>query len=160
MPLKAFMALGHRTFHFSISFCCFLYCLRSSSSTFLRPSEFVFSAGMTSFTVLSTKIPFNMRKHFRSEGSGSSVSSTNLSTEKRSACVLAVCSDTSGSSHCRTSLERKRKKSTEKRSKRTYAPPSLAQHPQFFVPVVARYSCNWCTVAAVLSTCKRPKIPT
>lgn len=66
------------TFHFSISSCCFLYCFNSSSKTFFRPSEFVVKAGMTSFTVFSTKTPLIMRKHFRLSGRGLSVSRTNL----------------------------------------------------------------------------------
>jgi hypothetical protein len=71
------------TFHFSISTCLLLYCLTRSSSTFRRPSEFVLSAGMTSFTVLSTRTPFIIRKHFLSAGSGSRVSSTNLCAHTR-----------------------------------------------------------------------------
>lgn len=70
------------TFHFSISSCWRLYCLTKSSRTFFRPSELVSSAGLTSFTVLSTKTPLIMRKHFRSGGSGLSVSSTSLSNRR------------------------------------------------------------------------------
>lgn len=66
------------TFHFSISCCLLLYCFTRSSKTFLRPSEFVFRAGTTSFTVLSTRTPFIIRKHFRSPESGSRVSRTSL----------------------------------------------------------------------------------
>jgi len=78
------------TFHFSISTCLLLYCLTRSSSTFRRPSEFVLSAGMTSFTVLSTRTPFIIRKHFLSAGSGSRVSSTNLCAHTRAVrkCLL------------------------------------------------------------------------
>lgn len=67
-----------RTFHFSISSCFNLYCLTSSSRVFLSPSELVFRIGTTSFTVLSVRTPLIIRKHFRSPGSGSKVSSTSL----------------------------------------------------------------------------------
>lgn len=67
------------TFHFSISSCCRLYCLTSSSRTFFKPSEFVANAGRTSSTVLSTRTPLIIRKHFRSFGSGVRVSKTSLS---------------------------------------------------------------------------------
>ena len=66
------------TFHFSISSCLSLYCFSRSSRTFFRPSEFVLSAGTTSLTVRSTRTPLIIRKHLRSPGSGSSVSSTSL----------------------------------------------------------------------------------
>ena len=66
------------TFHLSISSCLDLYCLSNSSKTCLRPSEFVFKAGSTPSTVLSTKTPFVSRKHLRPLGSGTSVSTTSL----------------------------------------------------------------------------------
>jgi len=72
-----------RTFHFSISVCLELYCLTKSSNTFFNPSELVFKAGMTSFTVLSTRTPFIIRKHFLSAGRGSRVSSTSLRAQRR-----------------------------------------------------------------------------
>ena len=65
-------------FHLSNSSCLLLYCLTSSSSTCFKPSEFVFKAGRTSFTVLSTRTPLMSRKHFRSWGRGCSDSMTNL----------------------------------------------------------------------------------
>jgi hypothetical protein len=50
------------------------------------------SAGMTSFTVLSTRTPFIIRKHFLSGGSGSRVSSTNLCEHTRAVrkCLLKI----------------------------------------------------------------------
>lgn len=74
------VVIGFRrpTFHLSISSCLDLYCFSNSSRTCFRPSEFVFNAGNTSFTVLSTKTPFVRRKHLRSFGSGTSVSATSL----------------------------------------------------------------------------------
>lgn len=66
------------TFHFSSSSCFNLYCLTRSSRTFFRPSAFVFRAGTTSLTVLSTSTPLIMRKHLRSPGRGSKVSRTSL----------------------------------------------------------------------------------
>jgi hypothetical protein len=70
--------VGEHTFHFSISSCLVLYCLTSSSSAFLRPSELVLRIGTISFTVRSVSTPLIMRKHFRSPGSGSNVSRTSL----------------------------------------------------------------------------------
>jgi len=74
------LAIIHRqlTFHFSISVCLLLYCFTRSSSTFFNPSELTFNAGTTSFTVLSTRTPFIIRKHFLSAGRGSRVSRTSL----------------------------------------------------------------------------------
>ncbi len=66
------------TFHFSSSSCFALYCLTRSSRTFFRPSAFVWSAGTTSLTVLSTKTPLIRRKHLRSSGRGTKVSRTSL----------------------------------------------------------------------------------
>jgi len=77
-------------FHFSNSVCLLVYCLTRSSNTFFSPSEFVFSAGTTSLTVLSTRTPFIIRKHFLSAESGSRVSSTSLWVPKRWAYVPAV----------------------------------------------------------------------
>lgn len=76
------------TFHFSMSSCCRLYCLTSSSRTFFNPSEFVWSAGVTSFTVFSTKTPLTIRKHLRSGGRGASVSSTSLFEQRMSGVAL------------------------------------------------------------------------
>jgi len=69
---------GPHTFHFSISSCLLRYCFTKSSNTFFNPSAFICKAGKTSLTVLSVKTPLIMRKHFRSPGSGVSVSSTSL----------------------------------------------------------------------------------
>jgi len=66
------------TFHFSSSSCLPVYCLSRSSRTFFSPSAFVLSCGRTSLTVLSTKTPLIIRKHFLSPDSGSKVSKTNL----------------------------------------------------------------------------------
>jgi hypothetical protein len=68
-----------RTFHFSMSSCFVLYCLTSSSNAFFKPSELVLRIGTTSLTVRSVKTPLIIRKHLRSPGSGSRVSSTSLS---------------------------------------------------------------------------------
>lgn len=76
------------TFHFSMSSCCRLYCLTSSSRTFFNPSEFIWSAGVTSFTVFSTKTPLTIRKHLRSGGRGVSVSSTSLFEQRMSGVIL------------------------------------------------------------------------
>ena len=78
-----------RTFHFSNSSCFTLYCFSNSFNTFFSPSEFVLSAGITSFTVLSMRTPLIRRKHFRSCGKGSKVSRTSLRSA-RSAVVEAL----------------------------------------------------------------------
>ncbi|KAH8630259.1 hypothetical protein IG631_14836 [Alternaria alternata] len=79
-----------RTFHFSISSCFNLYCLTNSSSACFRPSELVCRIGTTSLTVRSVKTPLIMRKHFRSPGSGCSVSKTSLVFVSISCVVMGI----------------------------------------------------------------------
>ncbi|EZF96379.1 hypothetical protein H113_03415 [Trichophyton rubrum MR1459] len=74
-------------FQLSISSCLLLYCFMSSSRTCLSPSAFVFSEGITSFTVRSTRTPLIMRKHFRSRGRGWRDSITSLDGVSVSVCL-------------------------------------------------------------------------
>lgn len=69
---------GFHTFHLSSSSCFVLYCFTISSKTCFSPSWFVFNAGTTSLTVLSTRTPLMSRKHLRSPDRGSRVSKTSL----------------------------------------------------------------------------------
>lgn len=78
------------TFHFSSSSCLALYCLTRSSRTIFRPSEFVLSAGSTSFTVCSMRTPLMSRNALRSPESGCRVSNTNLSNSQTSGKRLVV----------------------------------------------------------------------
>lgn len=134
------------TFHFSISSCCRLYCLIKSSKTFLRPSELVSSAGLTSFTVLSTRIPLIMRKHLRSWGSGSSVSSTSL-LKQRSGEFKRQSRSLEVEKRNRELSEGKRKMT---RKRRTCVPRLLVQHRQSSEQVVGDCSCMWYIVVVAL----------
>lgn len=127
-----------------MSSCCRLYCLTSSSRTFFNPSKFVWSAGVTSLTVFSTKTPFIIRKHLRSGGRGASVSSTSLFEQRMSGvapkslhqgaeCLIL---DAREQGACRL---------------RTYVPQCLARCRRSSELVVEGCSCSWCIAVVALA---------
>ena len=133
-PILHSYRVMYLTFHFSISSCRVLYCLSRSSRTFFKPSEFVLSAGLTSLTVRSTSTPFIMRKHLRSCGRGSSVSSTNLRAVEVSN-VWCISRELRAWDEPRSFALRLRV--------RTCALLLLARHRRFFVQLSASSSCSF-----------------
>lgn len=145
------------TFHFSISSCVVLYCFSSSSSTFRNPSEFVFSAGMTSFTVRSTSTPLIMRKHLRLAGSGSRVSRTSLIHRQRGGVFGGETEPSQEallgfrrSGETRSIRVGKTATGLEGRGSRTCALRLLARRRQSSAQSVGGYSCSSGTVFGAL----------
>ena len=123
-----------------MSSCCRLYCLTSSSRTFFNPSEFVWSAGVTSFTVFSTKTPLIIRKHLRSGGRGVRVSSTSLFDQRMSGLAGKVfASETLWS------------KVLKARKLLTCVLQYLVRCPQSSGLIVEDCFCSWCIAAAALA---------